>query len=73
MTRRKKRNHSTEFKAKVALAATKGDKTLAELATMFDIHANQMTLWKQELIENASSLFGKPSHSRGAEHNDQSE
>ena len=59
MTRRKRRNHSPEFKAKVALAAAKGDKTLAELATQFDVHANQITQWKQELLENAAVLFGK--------------
>lgn len=72
MTRRKRRNHSPEFKAKVALAAAKGDKTLAELATKFDIHANQITQWKQELIENASTLFGKTSLKEEAELNNQS-
>lgn len=61
MTRRKRRNHSPEFKAKVALAAAKGDKTLAELASKFDIHANQITQWKQELTDNAAILFGKTS------------
>jgi len=73
MTRRKRRNHSPEFKAKVALAAAKGDKTLAELATKFDIHANQITQWKQDLIENASSLFGKTTTSGEAELNNQGE
>lgn len=73
MTRRKRRNHSPEFKAKVALAAAKGDKTLAELATKFDLHANQITQWKQELIENASAVFGKSSLNEEAERNNQSE
>jgi len=73
MTRRKRRNHSPEFKAKVALSAAKGDKTLAELATKFDIHANQITQWKQDLIENASNLFGKTSTSGEAELNNQGE
>jgi len=41
MTRRKRRNHSPAFKAKIALAAVKGDHTLAELAEQFDIHPNQ--------------------------------
>jgi transposase-like protein len=54
---RKRRNHSPEFKAKVALAAAKGDKTLAELAQQFSLHANQITTWKQELLKNASSIF----------------
>jgi transposase-like protein len=46
MTRRPRRNHTSDFKAKVALAATKGEKTLSELAEQFDVHANQMTQWK---------------------------
>ena len=44
--RRPRRNHSAKFKAKVALAAMKGDKTMAELAAQFDVHANQITDWK---------------------------
>ncbi len=43
MTRRPRRNHSPAFKAKVALAAIKGEKTLAELAEQYDVHANQIT------------------------------
>ena len=46
MTRRKRRNHSSAFKAKVALAALKGEKTLAELAEQFDVHPNQFQDWK---------------------------
>ncbi len=56
--RRKRRNHSPQFKAKVAMAAIKGDKTLAELAKQFDLHQNQISQWKQELTENAGALFG---------------
>ncbi|MCF1457643.1 MAG: IS3 family transposase [Shewanella sp.] len=55
---RKRRNHSPEFKAKVALAAAKGDKTVSELAQQFNLHPNQITTWKKELIEKAASLFG---------------
>ena len=51
--------HSAEFKAKVALAALSGLKTLAELANEFQLHPTQITRWKQELIENAPDLFGK--------------
>ena len=47
--RRKRRNHLPEFKAKVAMAALKGDKTLAELAKKYDLHQNQISQWKQEL------------------------
>ena len=51
--------HSAEFKAKVALDALSGVKTLAELASEYQVHPTQITFWKQELIENASDLFGK--------------
>jgi transposase len=58
MTRRPRRNHSPAFKAKVALAALKGEKTLAELAQMYDVHANQITQWKAQLQDQASMAFG---------------
>ena len=51
--------HSAEFKAKVALAALSESKTLAELASDYQLHATQITRWKQELVENATNLFGK--------------
>ena len=51
MTRRPRRNHTPAFKAKVALAAVKGEKTLAELAQQFDIHPNQITQWKAQLLD----------------------
>jgi len=56
--RRARRNHTTGFKAKVALAALKGDKTLAELSAMFDVHQNQIVDWKQQLQEHAPEAFG---------------
>ncbi len=58
MSRRTRRNHSPAFKAKVALAAVKGDATLAELAQRFDVHANQIATWKEQLIASAASAFG---------------
>jgi transposase-like protein len=58
MTRRKRRNHSPEFKAKVAMAAIKGDRTLAEMAQQFDVHPNQITDWKTQLMERSSVVFG---------------
>jgi transposase len=58
MTKRTRRNHSPAFKAKVALAAVRGEKTLAELAEQFDVHANQIRQWKDQLLEGASGVFG---------------
>jgi transposase-like protein len=58
MQRRPRRNHTPAFKAKVALAAIKGDRTLAELAEQFDVHPNQITQWKVQLQEGASEVFG---------------
>lgn len=58
MSRRPRRNHSPAFKAKVALAAIKGEKTLAELAEQFDVHANQITSWRTQLLERVAEVFG---------------
>ncbi len=58
MTRRARRNHTPAFKAKVALAAIKGEKTLAELAQVFDVHPNQITNWKAQLLQGAAGVFG---------------
>jgi len=63
MAKRPRRNHSPAFKAKVALAAIKGDKTLVELSEHFDIHANQITQWKTQLLERAGDAFDG-SHSK---------
>ena len=58
MQRRPRRNHTPAFKAKVALAAIKGDRTLAELAEQFDVHPNQITSWKAQLEGGAADIFG---------------
>jgi transposase-like protein len=55
--RRPRRNPTAAFKAKVALAALKGDKTLAELAEQYDVHANQITQWKTQLLDRAIGVF----------------
>src|SRR5438874_9042860 len=58
MSRRARRNHTPAFKAKVALSAIKGDRTLAELAEQFDVHPNQITTWKAQLEGGAADVFG---------------
>ncbi len=65
--RRARRNHAPGFKAKVALAAIKGDRTLAELAEHFDVHPNQISDWKQQLQESAADVFGGPAQAKAAE------
>jgi transposase-like protein len=61
MNRRPRRNHTPAFKAKVALAAIKGDRTLAQLEEHFDVHPNQITTWKAQLEGRASDIFGSGS------------
>ena len=58
MTKRTRRNHTPAFKAKVAMAALKGEKTLAELAQQFEVHATQITKWKAQLVDGAAGIFG---------------
>ena len=58
MKRRPRRNHSAGFKAKVAIAALKGERTLAEIAEQFDVHPNQVTTWKAQLEGGAADVFG---------------
>ena len=64
MSRRPRRNHSAAFKAKVALAAVKGEHTLAQLAERFDVHPNQITQWRSELLAGAASVFAGASEKR---------
>ena len=61
MSKRPRRNHSPIFKAKVAIDAIKGEKTLAELAKLHDVHANQIADWKNQLLERAAGVFGSES------------
>ena len=63
--RRPRRHHSAQFKAKVALAALRGDQTLAELALQFDVHPNQITQWKQQAVENLAATFEKGGDAKG--------
>jgi transposase-like protein len=59
--RRKRRNHSATFKAKVALDALKGGKTIAETADIYDLHANQVQQWRRQLLDNATEIYGSKS------------
>lgn len=65
----KRRSHSDKFKAKVAIEAIKGVKTLSELATEYKVHPNQISTWKKQLQTNAAELFsnGKKSKSKSEE------
>lgn len=65
--KRPRRNHSSTFKAKVALAALKGDQTLAQLAERFDVHPQQITQWKAQLLERAADVFAAVGEKRSAE------
>jgi transposase len=58
MTKKTRRNHSAAFKAKVALAAIKGDKTIQQLADHFGIHTSQISVWKDQLQAGAADVFG---------------
>ena len=64
MTKRTRRNHSSGFKAKVALTALRGEKTLIEIAEQFEVHPTQVTEWKKQLLEGAADVFdGAPTKS----------
>jgi len=59
MSKRPRRNHAPTFKAKVALDALKGSQTIVELSERYQVHPNQITDWKKQLLEHASEVFSK--------------
>ena len=69
MTRRKRRHHASAFEAKGALAAVKGEHTLAEPAGQLDVHPTQIQDWKRRLVEGAEDVFG--GNADKARHNEQ--
>lgn len=66
MTKRTRRNHSADFKAKVALAAIRGDRTVAQLAEQHGVHPSQITAWKEQLQASAANVFGPGGSSASA-------
>ena len=66
MKRRARRNHTPAFKAKVALAALKNDRTMAQLAEQFDVHPNQIASWKDQLLEGAAEVFERGGNVRSS-------
>ena len=66
MKKRTRRNHSPAFKAKVALAALKNDRTIAQLAEQFDVHPNQITAWKDQLLASATDVFERGSNAKSS-------
>jgi transposase-like protein len=64
--KRTRQKHSAGFKAKVALAAIKGDRTIAELAVHFGVHPNQIHNWKKQLLDGAVSVFESGASAEGA-------
>lgn len=59
MPKRPRRNHGAAFKAKVALEAIKEEQTLVQLAERFDVHPNQITKWKKQMLDRANEVFAK--------------
>jgi len=64
----KRRNHSAEYKSKVALAAIRGDGTIAELSAKYGVHANMITKWKREALEGMKDTFDKGSGKQRLDH-----
>jgi len=65
---KKRKSHTAGFKAQVALAAVKGDKTVSELAALHGVHPTLIHAWKKQLLENADELFQNGAKTSGAEH-----
>jgi transposase-like protein len=67
MSQNKRKQHSPQFKAKVALEAVKGEKTIAEIASQYSVHPTMINAWKRQLLEGASELFERGGKSKPVE------
>lgn len=65
---RQRKSHSAAFKAQVALAAIKGDRTINELASLHGVHPTMIHSWKKQLLDNAPELFESGAKTSSAEH-----
>jgi putative transposase len=65
---RKRKSHAATFKAQVALAAVKGDKTASELASLHGVHPTMIHTWKKQLLDNVEELFQSGAKTSSAEH-----
>ena len=73
MASRPRRTYSATFKAQVAVAALRGDKTIAEIAEKFEVHPNQVTAWKAQLLERSSEAFGEKADGTPSPNNEKME
>lgn len=66
----KRKNHTAKFKAEVALEAVRGENTIAEIAAKFEVHPNQITIWKKQMLEDLPALFAKKRGRKAKEQNE---
>ena len=68
---KKRKQYSADFKAKVAIAALKGDQTTSELAARYQIHTNMVSTWRRELLDSASDIFERKNDKKNQSHQEE--